>query len=189
VVNDDNAGISLAVSHLVALGHTRIAHLAGPQDLSTGRERREGFARAMKREGLQHDDSLVAIADSFSEVEGQRALGSLIDGAVRFTAVVAGNDLLALGCYDALSARGLRCPADVSVTGFNDMPFVDKLAPPLTTVRIQHYEMGVRAATALLTEIRDPAAAKADIKLEPTLVVRGSTAAPKLAGRKSAVGE
>ena len=86
---------------------------------------------------------------------------------------------MALGCYDALAAHGLTCPKDMSVTGFNDMPFVDKLNPPLTTVRIQHYEMGVQAAQAMLEQLRDPETGRIDIHLEPALVVRGSTARPQ----------
>ncbi|MBM3538705.1 MAG: LacI family transcriptional regulator, partial [Alphaproteobacteria bacterium] len=67
---------------------------------------------------------------------------------------------------------------DVSVTGFNDMPFVDKLNPPLTTVRIQHYEMGLQAAKVLLERINTPDTRRVDLKLEPSLVIRGSTARP-----------
>ena len=178
VVNDDVAGIGLTVAHLAGLGHERIAHLAGPQEMSTGLARYNGFLEAMKKSGLKADLSLIAMANAFSEHEGQRAFLSLLDGGRPFTAVVAANDLLALGCYDALAARGLRCPQDISVTGFNDMPFVDKLTPPLTTVRIQHYEMGARAAKVLLERIKEPGAGRIDITLEPSLVVRGSTARP-----------
>jgi LacI family transcriptional regulator len=178
VVNDDAAGIGLTVAHLAGLGHRRIAHVAGPQRLSTGHDRRRGFVEAMKAAGLRPDPALIATARAYSEREGQRALSALLDSGRRFTAVVAANDLLALGCYDALAARGLHCPRDVSVTGFNDMPFADKFDPPLTTVRIQHYEMGVQAARAMLEQIEDPDSSRIDTKLEPSLVVRGSTARP-----------
>jgi LacI family transcriptional regulator len=176
VVNDDVRGIGLTVAHLAGLGHRRIAHVAGPQDLSTGLERHRGFLSAMKAAGLKADPTLIAVAGVYSEREGQRALLTLLDCKKRFTAVVAANDLLALGCYDALASRSLSCPRDMSVTGFNDMPFVDKLNPPLTTVRIQHYEMGVQAAKVLLERIADPQARRVDLRLEPSLVVRGSTA-------------
>ncbi len=176
VVNNDAAGIRLTVAHLAGLGHKRIAHVAGPLHLSTGHERHRGFIEAMKESGLKPDPALIAVADAFSEREGQRALLSLLDRKKKFTAVVTANDLLALGAYDALASRGLRCPQDLSITGFNDMPFVDKLSPPLTTVRIQHYEMGARAGAALLEQIKEPAARGVDIVLEPSLVVRGSTA-------------
>lgn len=178
VVNDDAGGIGLTVAHLAGLGHRRIAHVAGPQDLSTGVERHRGFLAAMKRVGLKADAGLIVVANAYSEREGQRAMLALLDRRKRFTAVVAANDLLAIGCYDGLIARGLACPRDISVTGFNDMPFVDKLSPPLTTVRIQHYEMGVQAAKILLERINEPGARRIDQRLEPSLVVRGSTARP-----------
>ena len=178
VVTDDAAGIALTVTHLAGLGHKRIAHIAGPLHLSTGYERHRGFLAAMQKAGLEAQPALIVVAEAFSERAGERALLTLLDRGRKFTAVVAGTDLLALGAYDALNARGLRCPQDVSVTGFNDMPFVDKVNPPLTTVRIQHYEMGMRAATAVLERIRAPATRGVDIKLEPALVVRGSTARP-----------
>jgi LacI family transcriptional regulator len=175
VVNEDARGIALAVAHLAGLGHRRIAHLAGPQHLSTGHERLEGFVAAMADAGLAVQKRLIATAFAYNVAEGERAMRSLLD-AGGFTAIVTANDLLAIGCYDALAARGLRCPGDVSVTGYNDMPFVDKLSPPLTTIRIQHYEMGVRAASLLLERLTDPDSRRVDIKLEPSLVIRGSTA-------------
>ena len=178
VVNDDAAGIGLTVAHLAGLGHRRIAHIAGPQALSTGHERHRGFLAAMKAAGLKADDGLIVTAESYSEREGQRAMTALLAEKRKMTAVVAANDLLALGCYDALAAHGLRCPRDISITGFNDMPFVDKLNPPLTTVRIQHYEMGLQAAKVLLERISTPDTRRVDLKLEPSLVVRGSTGRP-----------
>ncbi len=178
VITDDAAGIRLTVAHLAGLGHKRIALISGPLHLSTGYERHRGFIDAMKEIGLKADPALIVAADAYTERAGERAALALLDRGRKFTAIVAGNDLLALGVYGALAAHKLRCPQDVSVTGFNDMPFVDKLTPPLTTVRIQHYEMGVRAGNALLERIKEPAGRGVDIKLEPSLVVRGSTARP-----------
>lgn len=178
VANDDNAGIRLAVSHLADLGHTYIAHVAGPQSLSTGKRRYDGFLDAMAACGLTPDAALIAIADSYSEGEGRRALNEIFSRDQSFTAVVAANDLLAIGCYDALAAAGVACPADMSVTGFNDMPFVERLNPPLTTVRIPHYEMGETAALMLLRHIEDPTMPADSVLLKRELVVRSSTAAP-----------
>jgi len=101
---------------------------------------------------------------------------------------VAGNDLMALGCYDALTERGLSCPGDMSVVGFNDMPFADKFNPPLTTVRIPHYEMGRRAAGLLLERLagEDGSAPSDDIVLPVELVQRASTApAPSRRARRA----
>ena len=93
--------------------------------------------------------------------------------------MVAANDLLALGCYDALEERGLNCPADVSVTGFNDMPFMNRLSPPLTSLRIPHHEIGDQAAKLLLERIQNPESQVRTVNQLPELVIRGSTAPPK----------
>jgi LacI family transcriptional regulator len=177
-VADDRAGARQAVAHLVALGHRRIAHLAGPQEISTGRGRLEGFRAAMAHAGLEVDPALVRFARAFTEPEGARVCDELLGGGADFTAVVAGNDLLALGCYDVLERRGLECPRDLSVVGFNDMPFADRFHPPLTTVHIPHYELGAAAADLLLERLADPAAPPRTLEVDTRLVVRGSTARP-----------
>lgn len=178
VTSDDVEGITQAVDHLVQLGHRRIAHIAGPQTLSTGHARYRGFRTAMRENDLEPEDSLVRFCETFSEEEGKRALTALLENGARFTAVVAANDLLALGCYDALEEVGLSCPDDISVTGYNDMPFVDKFKPPLTTVRIPLYEMGVKAAQEMLDLLESADPQPKQLKLQPTLIVRGSTAPP-----------
>jgi LacI family transcriptional regulator len=96
------------------------------------------------------------------------------------TAVVAGNGLLALGCLDALQEQNLRCPDDVSVIGFNDMPMMARTSPPMTTVQLPKREMGVEAAKLLMERIADPSTLDARrVLLECRLVVRGSTAPPR----------
>jgi LacI family transcriptional regulator len=179
VTNDDTRGLALAVEHLVGLGHRRIVHVAGPRQLSTGAARRASFVAAMRAHGLEAGDALIAEAPSYSAEAGAPAAAALLDRHPRLTAIVAANDLLALGCYDELARRGLACPRDASVTGFNDMPFADRFAPPLTTVRIAHRAMGVQVARVLLAEIASPRARRQNVRLEPELVVRGSTAPPR----------
>ena len=173
---DDHAGARLAVEHLVSLGHRQIAHLAGPQDASTGRGRHEGFAEAMRAAGLE--PSLVRVGRAFTEPEGARLCEELLDADEPFTAIVAGNDLMALGCYDVFAARGIDCPGEVSVVGFNDMPFADRFSPPLTTVGIPHYEIGVAAADLLLELLRDGGEGPREVVLPAHLIVRGSTRRP-----------
>lgn len=179
VTGDDHAGIGLAVRHLVALGHTRIAHVAGPQSTSTGLARYQAFVSWMESEGLQPDRDRIVFADWFQEEPGARAFTQLLDRDVDFTAVVAGNDLIALGCYDVLAERGLSVPGDVSVTGYNDIPFSDKFNPPLTTVRIPHYQIGVKAAEFILAAIRGDDTTPVAVRLAPTLVERASTGPPR----------
>lgn len=180
VTGDDHEGVRLAVEHLARLGHRRIAHLAGSQTLYTGWSRHLGFLDAMEASGLEVDPDLVVFSDAFTEREGARCCGELLRSGLGFTAIMAGNDLLALGCYDALEEHGLRCPEDVSVVGYNDMPFVDRFRPPLTTVRVPHYELGATAAGLMLEQLRGADAPPRQLLLAPELVVRGSTA-PALA--------
>lgn len=179
IVGDDHAGIGLVVRHLVAQGHTEIAHIAGPPDLSTGHTRRNAFESWMRAEGLESRPELILEADSFRTNEGRSACDTLLDAGASFTAIVAGNDLIALGCYDALANRGLNVPGDVSVTGYNDVTFIDRVSPPLTTVAVPFREMGAAAARMLLSflAVDDGSAANHETltMLSPSLVVRGST--------------
>ncbi len=180
VTADDATGIATAVTHLADLGHRRIAHLAGPQDTSTGVVRRRAFLQALRDHGLDDDAGLVADCESWTEDEGARALRELLDGGRQFTAVIAGNDLLALGCYDVFRERGISCPDGLSVVGFNDMPYLDKLQPPLTSVRVPHYDVGAEAARLLLDGLQEPTRHARSVLLPLKLVVRQSTAPPAL---------
>ena len=175
VTPDDAAGIQMAVQHLVDLGHRDIVHLAGPQDTSTGATRRKAFKQALEDQGLPHDAGRIHLCEAWSEEAGALGMGTLLDSDIPFTGVVAGNDQLALGAFDALTERGLTCPADVSVVGFNDIPFIDKVSPPMTTIRIPHVEIGAEAARMLLEQIDDPTRHPRSVLLPVSLVVRGST--------------
>jgi LacI family transcriptional regulator len=119
VVSDDTHGIRAAVDHLVALGHRDIAHIAGPAQTSTGFIRQEAFLAAMQAHDMDIPHSAVSVAEQFSIPDGTLALRALLAQRPAPTAIVAANDLLAIGCYDALAQAGLACPADVSVIGFN----------------------------------------------------------------------
>jgi LacI family transcriptional regulator len=174
---DNERGIRMAVTHLAGLGHRRIAHIAGPQEVSTGLARYRGFLAAMEALGLPADPDLVVSAKAFTVEEGLRCSRLLLERDRGCTAVAAGNDMLAVGCYAALDEAGLRCPEDLSVVGFNDMPFIDRLHPPLTTVRFPHYQVGKEAAQLLLERIAGHAGPVKVLFLAPEFVVRGSTAA------------
>jgi len=178
VINDDELGIDLALAHLVELGHREIAYIGGPQRTSTGYARYRAYLKSAKKAGLKIDRQLVINAREFTEPAGQSAFHEIAQAGKPFTAVLTANDLLALGCYDAMDELGLRCPADISVTGFNDMPYVDRFVPPLTTLHIPHDELGVQAALLLLERIQNPDTPAKQLRLEPRMVVRGSTAAP-----------
>ncbi|WP_330256742.1 LacI family transcriptional regulator [Nocardia sp. NBC_00565] len=175
---NDAAGIGLAVEHLVDLGHRRIIHLAGPQTTSTGVDRLRAFRTAVREHGLD-DSCRIVLCDRWTEDAGARALRTALDSGAPFTAVVAGSDLIALGCYEVFAEREITCPTDINVVGFNGIPFLDKLCPPLTTINIPHHDIGREAARMLLESIAEPNRTPRSVLLPPSLVVRGSTAPPR----------
>jgi LacI family transcriptional regulator len=186
VTADDRGGIQLAVEHLLALGHRRIAHIAGPQHVSTGIARYHSFVEVMRQ--LELDEDLVAYADWFREEAGADAFRALLERRSDITAVVAANDLIALGCYDVLNERGLGVGTEVSIVGFNDMLFADKLCPPLTTIRIPHYELGTRAAQIMLEFVQGQRTDPVQVHLDAELVERRSTGPPPSCRRRHDLG-
>ncbi len=176
VIGDDARGIRAVVEHLVGLGHTGIVHLSGPEGFSTSHARATAFTVACEE---LHVAARVIDVAAYSIEAGQAAADALLDsGANTATAFVAGNDLLALGVYHSLRSHGLRCPEDASVVGFNDMPFAGDFQPPMTTVRVPHFEMGVESARLLLSEIADAEPRVVTVTLPVSLIIRGSTARP-----------
>lgn len=181
VTSDDMLGMRLAVDHLVALGHRQLAHLAGPSGFSTGQARRVGFAQALQAHGLA--PAAVEDCESYSIGAGEAAMSRLLASGTPCTAVVAANDLIALGALQALQRRGVAVPQAMSLIGHNDMPLLAQISPPLTSVRIQHYEMGYRAARMLLEALQGVPGTASTLVLRPELVVRGSTAPAVAASR------
>lgn len=166
VSGDDVAGARLAVDHLVALGHERIAHVTGG-DNRIARERQSGYEQAMASHGLDG----VAIAGAFTESGGHAgALAAVDQGA---TAVFVANDLAAIGAVSALRGRGLRIPEDVSVVGYDGMRLLDSLN--VTTVAQPLADMGRVAADLLIERIAEPDRESTHRRVETRLVQRGST--------------
>lgn len=181
VASDDRSGIEQAVRHLVGLGHAAIAHLPGPAWLSTGFERARAFRHYMAELGGDLSAELSEECGTYSVAEGARAARAVLDRTSP-TAVLAGNDQIAVGVLDVLRERGLRCPEDVSLVGYNDMTFMDKLSPPLTTIRVPHAAIGVEAAQILLRWLTVGPPGPSTVTLPVELVVRGSTAPPRRLG-------
>lgn len=177
VIHDEDEGLRQILNHLVSYGHRDIACIAGSQDISTGINRLRAFKKHSKALGLEIPRNRVVFAKSFSENEGERCTEDLLVNAGGFSALVCANDRLAIGSIAAFARHGIQCPNDVSVTGFNDMPMVDRLVPPLTTVRIQQYKLGYESANYLVSEIEDqnPPLRQFDLVLPVELVIRGST--------------
>jgi DNA-binding LacI/PurR family transcriptional regulator len=173
VSNDDAASMDLAVTHLVAQGHTRIGLALGPRRFVPVVRKITGFREAMRlRLGVQDVEPWVECS-LFSVEGGAAAAERLLDGGC--TAVICGSDLMALGAIRAVRGRGLHVPGDVSVVGYDDSPLIAFTDPPLTTVRQSVQAMGSAAVRALLDEITGVAAPRAEYIFRPELVVRGST--------------
>jgi LacI family transcriptional regulator len=176
VTHDDVQGGRLAAEHLLGLGHRRLAHLRGPDDVSSFRDRARGFRDSVLAAGGhlvgEHLRAGMPTLD-----DGRRMLRSMLDLHEAPTAVFALNDIMAIGAVQELRARGLECPADVSVVGYNDDRLAAHVVPALTTVRLPAYELGRIAADTAVTLIEDPAYVPARLALPSTLVVRDSTAA------------
>ena len=139
VLPDDHAGTTMAVEHLLSLGHRNIVHVGGPKDVSSTVNRLGAFEEILGEAGLTGGRGF---ANRHVEEEGYRVTSELLEEWPETTAVVAANDRLALGAIDAIRGRRMTCPGDVSVVGFNDMPYSERFSPPLTTVRISQYELG-----------------------------------------------
>ncbi|MFD8090523.1 LacI family DNA-binding transcriptional regulator [Streptomyces malaysiensis] len=171
---DGASGTDAVVEHLVALGHRRIAFLGWPRGSGVGDDRAEGWQRAMRRHGLP---TRGRRAESAGDVEAARsAVKPLLDAGA--TAVVAASDTLALGCYHALRERDAAPGRDVAVVGFDDSPTAGILSPSLSTVAQPLEAVGRECVRLLLARMADPAASPGRVLLEPSLVVRDSTAAP-----------
>lgn len=180
VINDEHQGIRLVLGYLHDLGHRRIANIAGPQTFSTGQMRLEAFRETCNEFGLAGRDTPAIVADHYDEAEGLRCARRLLDEHPEVTAILCANDRLAIGALKMLRMRGLDCPNDISVTGFNDMPFLDFLSIGLTTVRIKQFEAGQTSARILLQMIDDAGmTAPMETILPVELVVRESCAPPR----------
>ncbi len=176
VAADEQHGIRLAVEHLYGLGHRTIAHVAGPPWSSTGHERAQAFARTMRDHGLSTAKHVAAV-DGWSIDSARDVALRLLSSDPSITAVVGANDQLALGTIAAARALKRRCPRDISIVGYNDMPFMDIVDPPLTTVRVPQNEIGSEAARLILSQlVEDVVTPVKQVRLTPELVIRGSTA-------------
>jgi LacI family transcriptional regulator len=175
------SGIEEAISHLVSLGHTEISFIGGPAHLRSAARRREAFVASMRK---QLPDARAEVYRGDFKLEGgRRAACEMLDSPrERPTAVVAANDMMALGAMVEFRAAGLHIPRDVSIVGFDDIAFATLCEPPLTTVCLPRAELGRRAVEALMTAIERPDQQGVEINIPTYLVTRGSTAAARGGG-------
>lgn len=174
---DNRGGGRRLTEHLLSLGHRDIGYVAGPVERTTTRHRLEGHRDAMKAVGLVGDEERLTVHGSYDRRSGYDATVELLRREPEITAVVAANDTVALGAAAAIRDRGLRIPEDISVAGFDDLPFSVDVVPALTTVRLPLFEAGARAGRLATGKDAPPPGGIATITAE--LMVRGSTAAPR----------
>jgi DNA-binding LacI/PurR family transcriptional regulator len=171
-----SGGLS-ATRHLLGLGHRRIGVITGPQEILCSRARLDGYRAAMDAAGVPIDPELIHHGDFHVEagIEKGRSLLRLPEPP---TAIFAGNDLQALGVYQAAREARLHIPEDLSVVGFDDLPVAGWVSPPLTTVRQPLAQMAVTAARLVLTLARGDEPTQTRVELATELIVRESTAPP-----------
>ena len=186
VLVDNKAAAEAVVAYLAALGHRRVAHIAGPRTTTTGAERWAGFIAAARAHGLATDRNLLIEAEAFSDAAGYRSARELFARGNVPTAIFAANDLIAIGALVAVREAGLRVPRDVSIVGFNDIPLAGLLEPALTTVRVPQLEMGRRAAELLVGRLEGRQRGPCRVILPTTLVIRASSTGPAIATRQIA---
>ena len=176
VVQDDRLGGELIAEHLVSLGHRTVLQLAGPRDVANFRRRSDGFSAVCRVNAVTELTTGLHAQRPVLD-EGHRLMSAfLASGVERPTAVFAHNDLMALGALAAIREAGLRVPEDISLAGYNDLPMVGHLTPPLTTVRYHSLEVGLAAGRLVGDLLRGEEST--DVWLTPTLMALQSTREP-----------
>jgi len=182
ILLDYSTGIHAAIRHLVELGHNSIAFLAGPHSLHSAITRENDFRTAMRSAGLPVQKKWVIECDH--TLKGGVAGFEQLRGLPSFpTAIVCSNDMTAIGVFRAAYMDGMRVPQDISVIGLDDIDFAEFTLPPLTTIRLSRAELAKAAFDALRAQAEDPDNPKMqrEYLVSTSLVVRGSTAAPRAA--------
>jgi LacI family transcriptional regulator len=176
IVPDDFGGATVAVEHLLALGHSRIAHLAGPQGWHSARRRREGYTATLLRHGITPDPALLVDGDWEYE-GGEAAATRLLAVTPRPTAIFVANDEMSLGAIAAIRRAGLRVPQDIALVSYDNRRYSRTIRPKLTTVSLPAYQMGYHAGELLWAKLQGEAVAGDEVRILGRLYVRESCGA------------
>lgn len=171
---DYESGVRAGVTHLLDLGHRRIAYVGGPRHLKSAERRRASFAEIMERYKHTLHTKPVVIESDFTAEGGVRAATEFLGLAERPTAIFSGNDLMAIGVLGELRRAGVRVPDEVSVVGFDDISFAELTDPPLTTIAFPRADIGSAAIEALMHTISADGAVGREFRVATSLVVRES---------------
>jgi LacI family transcriptional regulator len=172
VLIDNEGGLYEATKELIKLKHKRIVFLAGSLDFQLDRQRLKGYKKALREANIAYDKSLI-IEGAFNFNQAATAIEGLLKKKVKFSAIVASDDVMALACINCLNERGYKVPADVSVIGFNDMLLLP-LASTLSSMKLPLVELGRQAATMLLSIINDVPLKEMEVVFQPELIKRKS---------------
>lgn len=177
ILVDNVAGAREAVSHLTRLGHRRIGMIVGNQDISTARERLQGYREGLEAAGLPYQDELV-LPGNHREADGRLAALRLLSKRQAPTALFVGNNEMTIGAVLAARELGLSIPGDLSLVGFDDSRWAQTMSPALSVVSQPTYELGQLACQHLLSLIgqQDGAQRPASVRLSTRLIERHSTA-------------
>ncbi|TCL65899.1 LacI family transcriptional regulator [Hydrogenispora ethanolica] len=174
---DNQAGAYQATDYLLKNGHRRIVFVAGPLGVMTSWYRFQGFQMAHYDNGVEIDYSLVMEGD-YQLSSGKELVERLIEAELEFTAIFAGNDMMAIGALKALQSRGIKIPETVEVIGFDNIELSSLVEPALTTVAQPTYEMGVKGAQMLIRVIEGEGIPERNVYLKPELLFRATTRHP-----------
>jgi DNA-binding LacI/PurR family transcriptional regulator len=171
---DYSIGIKEAVEHIIALGHKRVGFIGGPLEYASAITRRSAFLKCIMKYNLLPSQDFIQVGN-FKLDGGMAAMGRLLQLKNRPTAVLAANDLSAIGALHEALRSGLSVPEDVSIIGFDDIEFCRMTQPPLTTIRLSRHDLAEKAFDALASIIRGKSDAGHQYRVKTHLVVRGST--------------
>ncbi len=178
VIVDDEQGAYEATTHLISLGHQRIAHLAGPQNLLIGINRLAGYKKALSENNLSIDENLIKICDKGTYEEAEEITKTLLASHNPPDAIFANNDVAAYGSMKAIKDKGLKIPTDVAIVGFSNWLFSELIEPALSTVTQPGFKMGQEAAKLLIKQIelgKNEAFTPKTITLKTDLIIRESS--------------
>jgi LacI family transcriptional regulator len=177
IVPAEVAGGHAATERLIEAGHRRIAFINGEPWMDAAQDRLKGYRRALASADIPFDAALVREGD-WQVASGYEHTRSLMREPAPPSAIFCANDLMAVGCLEALGELGVQVPAEVSVMGYDDQEISQHTHPPLSTLVLPSYEMGRLAVETLLAEVRDPQVRRRQLKVEGRLVERETVAAP-----------
>ncbi len=174
VLPDHQLGGFLATQHLLQLGHTRIACIAGPSSITPSAERIPGYRNALEQTGIPFDENLVIRGDDHAQ-SGMEITHSILEMDPRPTAIFALNTLMALGALGAVAEGGCSVPRDLAVVGYDDLELAQSTSPPLNTIAQPKKEIGVQAVNLFVERISQSSRPPRRLVLPPELIVRQST--------------